>query len=155
MAKNPDQILKLICDRIGIKYLDGQKNYWNKKHNTLFGSSASRIHLHDTSSSEYHRLKDSINAKQIHKKVSSVPYRTIKYNKPDTNKIPAQVIREIESRDDVKTILKLLTTSDVSNVKVNETDLSAKPPKPDPLWYLKLKAKLIYQRLNFLFSKKT
>jgi hypothetical protein len=64
LLSNPQRVLSSICDSLNIEMIDSQELYWNKVHHTLFGSAASRIHLHEKNSTEFIRLKRFIENKE-------------------------------------------------------------------------------------------
>lgn len=56
LAKDSSICLEQVLNRIGFAYEENSEEYWSTTHHTLFGSAASRIHLHEKMSDEYNRL---------------------------------------------------------------------------------------------------
>ena len=45
--------LKVLCERLGIPFHDGQERYWEKVQHTLFGNSSAKVHLYQKNSTAY------------------------------------------------------------------------------------------------------
>ena len=101
LVQNPDKILHTICDKTGIVFHQGQKNYWNKKHHTLFGNNSAKIHLHDEDDKTIEQEEFLTNRTVQHK------HRSIYHDTSYLNVLPASVKREI--KNDVK-LQKLVHT---------------------------------------------
>ena len=52
LVNRPDA-LKLLCERLGIPFHEGQARYWEKVQHTLFGNSSAKVHLYGKDSAAY------------------------------------------------------------------------------------------------------
>jgi hypothetical protein len=70
--------LPRVCAMLGIPYFPTKEHYWNQEQHTVFGNDTARIHLHEESSPEFARVRDSI-ASTIDR-YDAVPHRMISTN---------------------------------------------------------------------------
>lgn len=143
LIENPATILPVICKQLGITYIEGQEDYWNKRHHTLFGSAASRIHLHASSSSEFKRLEKFITRKESNgqKKFFDInKYRTIHFKKIREDSLKQDILEEIKNNRVANTICDWLVEFDITNDQSENNNCSLRvqfPYKPDFGWYYK------------------
>jgi hypothetical protein len=52
VVNNPN-ILKSVCEYLGVDYFKNKQEYWNKTHHTLFGNTSAKYHLSEKEGSEY------------------------------------------------------------------------------------------------------
>jgi len=93
---------------LGKQSVEDQYKYWQKKHHTLFGSTSSRIHLHESESSEYKRLCSYIQENNNRENLSSSHvknYRCIKYTSIDLTILPNNITEKINNNKSVKKIV--------------------------------------------------
>ncbi len=136
LLDDPKCTLNQICKILCIAPTDDQELYWNSVHHTLYGSAASRIHLHEPNSPEFKRLEKYIINKESQGQKSKYDmnkYRTI--YKGNSKSSPF-VMSQIEKNTKAKYIADYLFLFDVSKSREkadNELDF---PYYPFPLWYI-------------------
>jgi hypothetical protein len=157
LVARPNEILPIICQQIGIDYVKNQESYWTKEHHTLFGSAASRIHLHEPDSKEFRRLEKWITkneSKGASKNYDMSKYRSIyRPLKVKTNIINLQV-SEMEAKPVIKSIQEELNLNDIVNGQTTMSSSKSFQYKPKFGWYLKNKLKT-YFRLIFKIKVNT
>ena len=103
--------LPALCASLGIPYFPSKEQYWNREQHTVFGNDTARIHLHDRSSSEFAKARDSLSSgiDLFH----PTKHRTISYT-PSSDEPTAkgregrvgQILRALEERDVLNSIEK-------------------------------------------------
>ena len=73
--------LPRLCATLGIPYFADKGQYWDRGQLTVFGNDAARIHLHDSSSTEYARVKSLISSSTNLSR--QFQHRALFYEKPD------------------------------------------------------------------------
>lgn len=109
------EVLKLVCDVLGLDYFDGKEKFWEKKQHTLYGNTSAKIHLADAASTEFDQYGDAIKSKIV---TSDAPsereiiskHKKIYYDQPEIVKD-----EEIERDPRFKSIQDILEYADVSN----------------------------------------
>jgi hypothetical protein len=151
LVMRPHEILPIVCQQIGIDYVKNQENYWTKKHHTLFGSAASRIHLHEPESKEFKRLEKWITkneSKDISRHYDMGKYRSIYRPLKVKTNIVSESELKIESKPVFKAIQKEFNLNDIIDCQTTMPSNKDFPYKPRFGWYLKNKIKT-YFRLIF------
>ncbi|MGR9085590.1 MAG: hypothetical protein ACU841_00770 [Gammaproteobacteria bacterium] len=114
IAKNPS-LLKPLCARLDLPYHEGQEEYWNKTHHSLYGNSSANIHLHRQNSNAYQyyeqEIKDSWRSfnleGSLHQKInyaadSEAP--SIEPNEPDSDELTRRIVDVLMAKDFQKTV---------------------------------------------------
>jgi|GEM_PF-1479441 len=60
-----DNILSLLCQRIGISYFEGKRNYWEKESHILFGNTSAKVHLYGQGTDRYKQYREERDARLI------------------------------------------------------------------------------------------
>lgn len=60
IVQDPDRKLREICDYTGLPFRKGMKNYWEKKHHTVFGNTSAKFHTYEANSKEFDKSVDSL-----------------------------------------------------------------------------------------------
>ncbi len=150
LAQNPATTIQVLMKIIGKKSIPDQHLYWQKKHHTLFGSAASRIHLHDIDTSEYERLvghiKKNEQKKKVDEKAPFESYRKINYSNPNVLNLPSVIQGKISNNVTIKTIVEKLESLDYAILSPNRTEFIKTNYIP-PFYIIKDKFKYHSRRL--------
>lgn len=123
-----DKKLKEVCEYLEIPFYTEKKEFWNKKHHTVFGNNSAKVHLSE-------KVTPETNEKEVKRK--EIYYFETK------NKNIKRIVEEYRNKDKYfDTVEKMLVTNDVSK-KRNETTI-----KKSKLNYLKSKIYLIWATIK-------
>jgi hypothetical protein len=150
LLESPDTLLPALCDYVGLQSRVGQAQYWGKEHHTLFGSAASRIHLHEPGSQEFQRLEKYIVRKESkghNHSFNMKKYRTIHNARARSGGSNAYIHVKLDNDTHVLGLVDNLTVSDV--LGPNIPNLSTMPffCRPGLGWYYKSLLRRSFRRL--------
>ena len=160
LATNTLNTLRRICNIIGIEYVEGKENFWNKIHHTLFGNTSTRIHLYDKKSENFAEKQSYIEKiKSNYKILPEIQrHQSIYYDQPndrfslsgDNDTTPWDI--------SVHKIMKILEATEVENNNWNNTILSMKNEfrrGPFPFWIMADRSRTMYNSLRVKLRSKS
>lgn len=125
LAMKPQNIIKKICNEIGINYFDGKENYWEFEHHTLFGNSSAKIHLYKKDSSTYNNHKKELNETINRRYSSESPHQSIYFKDDFLKKLPEDVINSVSNDLEFPIIMNFLESRSIlkkQNCIINDLD---------------------------------
>lgn len=142
LVNDPEQVLHKLCKKMGLPYVSGMSQYWNREQHILFGSETARLHLHSQDTNSFEKMKKNLTSNRpnvIDEKLTEVKqHQSVYYDDGYKQKLPKQICSEVE-RDDTSTrIEEILTLSDIQHVTLDNKDLlqKIKKVKAKPGWHL-------------------
>jgi len=157
LAQNPTPTIQFLMKIIGKESIPNQHLYWQKKHHTLFGSAASRIHLHDVDSPEHIRLVEYMNTNErknnVGKKVTPKNYRRIYYSLPNSANLPDSIQNKLNNNLSIQSLVNKLENFDYKLHNQDQSDCYVNHTTP-PFPVIKEKLKYGVKHIFSIFSKK-
>lgn len=114
---NPETVLQQACDYLGIPYFEGKREYWAKKHHSLWGNSSAELHLYSRESSDYRNVVQR-NSQLVHQSSvsnSAEHYRQIFYDSPDEKEFQHQMAELRRNYPYLDQIEEMLLSRDIGN----------------------------------------
>jgi len=119
--------LQAVCQYLGIEYFEEKKNYWEKRHHTMFGNTSAKIHTRRINDENYNTDKEHLinRTKGAPAQLNKV-HRTIHYNAHDERELTGRA--EYESNKlmikSISTILGIYNVIYPKAMQSLESDLS-------------------------------
>jgi len=109
--------LREACNFLEIPYFEGKEQFWDKRHHSLGGNLAARIHLYSKDSSNYQDVvrRSNAGANQYDIGVSEEHHREIFYDRPDEETLQPYIARLHRNYPNLDLIGDMLTSRDVGN----------------------------------------
>jgi hypothetical protein len=103
LAQRPDQVLENLCKKCGLDYYQDKKNFWQKRHHTLFGNDSAKIHLYSTNSNDFEQYRDKLESNN-----DNSYHRSIYHDNSYLNTLPLVVRERIKSDPVLLAITRVL-----------------------------------------------
>ena len=110
LAANPAHQLSDICSEIGIDYVAEQESFWNKQHHTLFGNDSAKIHLFQTSSSQFAEHGD-----KLSDQTAKSEHRNIYHDESYQQTLSPQLVAEIAADSALIRISDILSNRHIAD----------------------------------------
>jgi len=126
IARAPATTLRGLCKVIGMPYVEGKEQYWKRRHHTLYGSYSARLHLYERGTDDYQSTTKSLSydktAVEGGKDYEIARHKSIYYEDRSIERLPAKVVRELETSETVRDVVCRLQALDFQRKKVRENE---------------------------------
>lgn len=153
LAAQPAATLQSLCAYLGMACQDGREQYWTRQHHTLFGNHSAKLHLHDKNTDNYKSIAQDLKSlKPVLDEGGDrevTRHKSIYYGGDSLEKLPPDVVKEIETTRALHDLVASLEQNTVSRVSPRSNSAVRQVRRSVPgIWYYYLD----YKRRGYYFA---